>query len=155
MRIKINHKIKHSQVRVIHNGENLGLLSVAEALQLAKENGMDLIEVSNNPPVCKILDYGKFKYEASKNSKRNVIKEKEVKLGVQIGEHDYFTKINHIKEFLNSGNKVKVTITFKGRQLAHPELGFKLAQKIISDLKEFKVKINPKQSGRTIHFNIE
>lgn len=124
-------------------GEQLGILPLAEALSHAKENGLDLVEVSpnSNPAVCRILDYGKFKYQQSKKlheakKKQTVIHVKEVKLRPKTEKHDYEVKLNHIKRFINAGNKAKVTMRFKGREITHAELGKNMLDRIALDMQE-------------------
>jgi len=134
----------------------LGVMSVKEAIRAARDNGLDLIEMSPNakPPVCKIMDYGKFKYEQSK--KQSVAKKaqkqvevKEIKFRPTTEINDYNTKLKHIREFIEKGNKVKVTIRFRGREMAHNELGMDLLKRVIEDMKEIaKVDNQPKMEGR-------
>lgn len=142
--ININEKIRVREVRLIDDsGKQLGVVATVEALRMAREQELDLVEVSpkTNPPVCKIMDYGKFKYQLAKKAheakkKQTVIQIKEMKLGLKIEEHDLTFKIKHIKEFLNDGNKVKVIVMFKGREVLHIDMGEKLAQKIIESVKD-------------------
>ncbi len=144
-------------VRVIDsNGEMMGVLSAEEGLQLAYEAGLDLVEVSPNadPPVCKILDYGKFKYEQQKKrnearKKQRIIEVKEIKMRPGIDEHDYQVKMRSMRRFLDDGDKVKVTIRFRGREMAHQELGMKVLDRVCDDLEELvKVEIVPQMEGR-------
>ena len=131
------------QVRVIgEDGSQLGILPVREALALAQEKSLDLVEVSPTarPPVCRIMDYGKFKYEQSKRErtarkKQHVQQLKEVKLRPKIDDHDFDFKIQHAREFLAARDKVKVTLTFRGREMAHPELGHQMMQRVIASLR--------------------
>jgi translation initiation factor IF-3 len=142
--ININEKIRVREVRLIDDsGKQFGVVATVEALRMAREQELDLVEVSpkTNPPVCKIMDYGKFKYQLAKKAheakkKQTVIQIKEMKLGLKIEEHDLTFKIKHIKEFLNDGNKVKVIVMFKGREVLHIDMGEKLAQKIIESVKD-------------------
>ena len=124
-------------------GERLGTMPLSEALNLASDKGLDLIEVGSNasPPVCRILDYGKYKYqqakrerEARKSHKTGVIRE--VRLRIKIGEHDLQFKIRMIKKFLNEGDRVKVSVIFRGREITHPDIGWKLLQKVLDALKD-------------------
>ena len=142
--ISINEKIRAREVRLIaDDGKQLGIVPTMEALRLAKEQELDLVEVSPTavPPVCKIMDYGKFKYQIAKKAheakkKQAVIHIKEMKLGLKIEEHDLMFKVKHLREFLEEGNKIKVIIMFKGREVLHIDMGEKLAQKIIEGLKD-------------------
>ncbi len=128
------------------NGEQLGILPIEQALRMAQENGFDLVEVSPlaKPPVCKIMDYGKFKYTEKKKqseAKKNqvVVQLKEVKFRPRTEEHDYDTKLRKIREFLEESNKARVTVMFRGRELSHRELGSKVLERIVADLKEVAV----------------
>ena len=134
----------------------LGVLSIEEALERADEYGLDLVEVSPNadPPVCKILDYGKFKYEAQKKKneakkKQKVIEVKEIKMRPNIDEHDYQTKMRNVNRFLGDGDKVKLTMRFRGREMAHQEIGLNVLKRIQEELEEIaKVEAHPKLEGR-------
>jgi translation initiation factor IF-3 len=129
-------------VRVIgDDGEQIGILPTREALQMAQEKGLDLVEVSPTarPPVCRVMDYGKFKYEQSKRErvarkKQHVVHLKEVKLRPKIEDHDYATKLRLAREFLGEKDKVKFTVTFRGREVAHPERGRSLLEKVLTEL---------------------
>ena len=154
---RVNEQITEKQVRLIDaEGNNRDVVSIEEALDLAAEAGLDLVEVSPNasPPVCKILDYGKFKYEAQKKAslarkKQKTIDVKEIKMRPGIEKHDYDVKMRSIEKFLNSGDKVKVTLRFRGREMAHQELGMEVLQRVQADFED-KVKIeqHPKLEGR-------
>lgn len=142
------------KIRLVdHNGEMIGIVSVVEGIERAKNVGLDLIEVSPNavPPVCKILDYGKYKYEQQKKKneakkKQKVIEIKEIKLRPVIGEHDYQIKLKQARKFLEAENKVKVTMRFRGREMAHKEVGFKLLQRMQKDVEDVGlVEAQPKQ----------
>lgn len=148
-----------SEVRLVGAaGEQIGIVGIEEALRLALEADLDLVEVAPEakPPVCKIMDYGKFKYEAAvkarearKNQVNTVIKE--MKLRPKIDQHDYETKKGHIERFLSQGDKVKITIMFRGREQSRPELGYKLLQKLASDIGESAViESSPLQDGRNM-----
>jgi len=134
--------IRIPEIRVIdEEGEQLGVMATQEALRLAEDRGLDLVEVSPSarPPVCRIMDYGKFKYEKNKKlkeskKKQHVIQIKEIKLRPKTEEHDYQFKKRHAEEFLRKGNKVKFTIIFRGRELDHRELGFKILKRAEEDL---------------------
>jgi translation initiation factor IF-3 len=139
-------------------GEQIGIVSITEALRLAQEADLDLVEVAATarPPVCKLMDYGKFKYETAlkaresrKNQTQTVVKE--IKLRPKIDPHDYGTKKGHVERFLKAGDKVKVTIMFRGREQSRPELGFRLLQKLADDVTELGfVESQPKQDGRNM-----
>ena len=154
---RTNHRIKSLDVQVINSsGENLGTLPIKKAIQAAKEEGLDLIEISPNanPPVCKIMDMGKYKYDmqkkankAKKNQKIAALKELKLRPGTEI--HDYNFKIKNAKKFLQKGDKVKFTVRFKGREMQHIELGKNLMQRIIEDTKDVaKVETQPKFEGK-------
>ncbi len=154
---RVNELIDSQTVRVIDSdGEMIGVVSAEEGLQLAYEAGLDLVEVSPNadPPVCKILDYGKFKYEQQKKrnearKKQRIIEVKEIKMRPGIDEHDYQVKMRSMRRFLDDGDKVKVTIRFRGREMAHQELGMKVLDRVCDDLEELvKVEIVPQTEGR-------
>ncbi|HSN93302.1 MAG TPA: translation initiation factor IF-3 [Anaeromyxobacteraceae bacterium] len=154
---RTNRRIKAREVRVIGpSGEQLGVLPIDQALARAQEEGMDLVEVSPlaKPPVCKIMDYGKFKYlEKKKQSeakkKQVVVQLKEVKFRPRTEEHDYEVKLKKIREFLGEANKARVTVMFRGRELSHRELGHKVLQRIIDDMKEMAViEAAPRMEGR-------
>jgi translation initiation factor IF-3 len=140
------------------NGEQVGIVRVEDALRLAAEADLDLVEVAPmaKPPVCKLMDFGKFKYEAAikerearKNQVNTVIKE--IKLRPKIDPHDYGTKKGHVERFLKAGDKVKVTIMFRGREQSRPELGYRLLQRLAEDIGELGfVESNPKQDGRNM-----
>ncbi len=140
------------------NGEQVGIVRVEDALRLAAEADLDLVEVAPmaRPPVAKLMDYGKFKYEAAmkaRESRKNQVNTviKEIKLRPKIDAHDYGTKKGHVVRFLNGGDKVKVTIMFRGREQSRPELGFRLLQKLAEDVAELGfVESSPKQDGRNM-----
>ena len=139
---RINEMIRVREVRLIdEEGNQLGIVPTPEALRMAKDKGLDLVEVSPNanPPVCKILDYGKYRFEQEKklrDAKKNqkVLKLKEIRMQPKIGSGDLDTKAKHIQEFLDEGDKVKVTIRFRGRELAHTELGFEVLNEVLKRL---------------------
>ncbi|WP_267128849.1 translation initiation factor IF-3 [Ornithinicoccus halotolerans] len=140
------------------NGEQVGIVRVEDALRLAGEADLDLVEVAPNarPPVAKLMDYGKYKYEAAmkaRESRRNQVNTviKEIKLRPKIDDHDYGTKKGHVERFLRAGDKVKVTIMFRGREQSRPELGFRLLQRLAEDVAELGfVESQPKQDGRNM-----
>ena len=139
---RINEMIRVREVRLIDDeGKQLGIIATPEALRMAKDKDLDLVEVSPNanPPVCKILDYGKYRFEQEKklrDSKKNqkVLKLKEIRMQPKIGSGDLDTKAKHIQEFLDEGDKVKVTIRFRGRELAHTELGYDVLNEVLKRL---------------------
>lgn len=157
--MKVNREIRAPKVRVIgQTGEQIGVLALYEALAKAEEDGLDLVEISPaaNPPVCKIMNYGKFRYDQTKREKENKkaqhqVKVKEVKIKPNISVHDLTTKMNHSRDFLEKGNKVKITCTFRGREAAHPELGEKIMQKMCDDLEDIATPEAPlKMFGRSL-----
>ncbi len=152
-----NNRINSPEVQVIaSNGENLGILSTNKAIAMAKDEGLDLIEIAPNanPPVCKIIDMGKFKYDAQKKAnkakkKQKIVSLKEIKLRPVTGTHDYDFKVKNAKKFIIKGDKVKFTIRFKGRELQHSHLGNELMNKIKEDMKDIgKVELDPKFDGK-------
>ncbi len=148
--LRVNRQIRAHEVRLIdENGEQKGVMKTFDAIRMAEEAGLDLVEVSPNanPPVCKILDFGKYRYELEKkqrDAKKNqaVIKVKEIRMQPKIDKHDLETKSKFIAEFLTEGNKVKVSIRFRGRELAHPELGKDVLDRILEILSENGVQYN-------------
>ena len=154
---KYNNRINSPEVQVIaSNGENLGVLNTNEAIAMAKEEGLDLIEIAPNakPPVCKIIDMGKYKYDAQKKAnkakkKQKRIELKEIKLRPVTEIHDYNFKIKNAQKFISKGDKVKITIRFKGRELQHSHLGNELMNKIKEDMQDIgKVEQDPKFDGK-------
>jgi translation initiation factor IF-3 len=141
------------------NGEQLGVMAPFEALKMARERSLDLVEISPNavPPVCKIQDYGKFLYEKDKSEraarkKQKIITIKEVKFSVTVDEHDYQTKKNQAVRFLGEGDKVKASLRFKGRQMAHRDLGYKIINRLILDIGDAGlVEFMPRMEGTTLH----
>jgi translation initiation factor IF-3 len=137
-------------------GQQLGVMKIQDALRQAQAMGLDLVEVAPqaNPPVCRIVDYGKFKYEAAKqekDKKNSGSKLKEIKFRVNISEHDYVTKLRHGEDFLDKGNKVRVQLQFRGREMAHQDLGMKLMHRVKQDLSSMaNVEQEPKMQGRNI-----
>jgi translation initiation factor IF-3 len=156
---RINDRIRVPEVRLVGpNGEQVGIVRVEDALRLAAESDLDLVEVAPmaKPPVAKLMDFGKFKYEAAikerearKNQVNTVIKE--IKFRPKIDPHDYATKKGHVERFLKAGDKVKVTIMFRGREQSRPELGYRLLQRLASDIGDLGfVESTPKQDGRNM-----
>lgn len=157
--MRINEEIRAREVRVIgSDGEQLGIMSGREAQQLAYEKHLDLVEIAPTakPPVCRIMDYGKYRYEQQKREKESRKKQKtfdikEVKLRLGIEEHDFNVKFKNAVRFLEDGDKVKVTIMFRGRELSHPELGEVLLNKMAAQLKEMAVvERQPKLEGKNM-----
>ncbi len=141
------------------DGKQHGVIPTGQALSLAQQRGLDLVEVAPNavPPVCRIMDFGKYKYEQEKRERearrhQHATKVKEIKLRMNIDPHDYETKLKHIREFLEEGMKVKVSMMLRWREQAHPELGHKLMQQTIADVEGWgKAEVMPKMMGRSIH----
>jgi translation initiation factor IF-3 len=156
--IRVNGRIRAREIRVImgSTGEQLGVMKLSDALRKAQSLGLDLVEIAPTatPPVCKIIDFGKFRYDVSKQTKDkrpSGSKLKEIKFRVNIDEHDYLTKIRHGEEFLDRGNKVRVQLQFRGREMAHQEFGMQLVEKVRDDLSGMsQVEMNPKITGRNI-----
>lgn len=155
--VRVNREIRAKEVRVIDpDGKQLGILPLVEALRAAANAELDLVEVSpkSDPPVCRIMDFGKFKYQQSKKAqeakkKQAVVHLKEVKLRPKTEEHDLEFKLRHIERFLKEGNKTKVTLIFRGREITHAELGKQMMERIIERTKEWgKVEQPPKFEGR-------
>ncbi|WP_077684954.1 translation initiation factor IF-3 [Tessaracoccus aquimaris] len=156
---RINDRIRVPEVRLVGpNGEQVGIVRVEDALRLAAENDLDLVEVAPmaRPPVAKLMDYGKFKFEAAqkeRDARRNQsnVSTKEMKLRLKIDNHDYETKKGHVVRFLKGGDKVKITIMFRGREQSRPELGMDLLRRLAEDVAEFGfVESSPKQDGRNM-----
>ena len=157
--LRINERIRVPEVRLVGpNGETVGIVRIEDALRLAQEADLDLVEVAPTarPPVCKLMDYGKFKYENAQKAREarrnqtNVII-KEMKLRPKIDAHDYETKKGHVVRFLRAGDKVKITIMFRGREQHRPELGFRLLERLAADVEELGfVESKPKQDGRNM-----
>jgi translation initiation factor IF-3 len=157
--LRINDRIRIPEVRLVGSGgEQIGIVSIADAIRRAEEEDLDLVEVAPTarPPVCKIMDYGKFKYESAqkaRETRRNqtltVIKE--MKLRPKIDPHDYETKKGHVVRFLKAGDKVKITIMFRGREQSRPELGYRLLERLAGEVQELGVvESSPKQDGRNM-----
>ena len=156
---RINDRIRTPQIRLIgHTGDQVGVVDIDTALKMADEVGLDLVEIAPdaNPPVCKIMDFGKYKYEIAQKARelrqnQTHIVVKEVRMRPKIENHDYETKRAHIEKFLKGGDKVKVTMQFRGREQTRPELGFKLLQRLAEDVALFAfVEFAPKQEGRNM-----
>ncbi len=145
--MRINRQIRANRVRVISkDGKQIGIFSLSSALKLAEDSGLDLVEIAPNanPPVCKIIDYGKYRYQQIKKEKeskkaQHQIKVKEIKFKPNIDTHDFLTKEKRAKEFIEKGYKVRITCTFRGRELLHIERGEKIIQRLIDDLKDIAI----------------
>lgn len=146
-------------MRVIaDDGQQLGIIPTSEALRIAQERGLDLVEVAAGaePPVCRIMDFGKFKYQQQKKQqearkKQTVIQLKEIKVRPKTDEHDYLTKLKHIRRFLEAGDRCKVTVFFRGREIVHKDRGLTILSRIVEDLGELaKTEQEPKSEGRTM-----
>lgn len=155
--MRINRRIRSRELRVVdEGGKQLGAMPVDEALRLAQEAGLDLVEVAPqaNPPVARIMDYSKYKYEQEKKEreakkKQHVIHIKEIKIGPKIEEHDYQVKLHHAERFLKRGDKTKVSMRFRGRQMAHVDLGRKVLDRFASDVSAFgELEMEPRLEGR-------
>ena len=155
----INEEIRDKEIRVIGaEGEQLGIMSTKDALKLAAEKNLDLVEIAPKavPVVCRIMDYGKYRFEQAKKEKESrknqkVIEVKEIRLSLNIDTHDFETKLNHAKKFLSAGNKVKVSIRFRGREMAHPELGEVIVKKFAESCSDVaNVDKLPKLEGRSM-----
>ncbi len=159
MNLRINRQIRAPRVRVIGaDGLQVGVLLIKEALTMAEEAHLDLVEIapSAEPPVCKIIDYGKYRYDQTKREKeskksQHQVKVKEVKLKPNIDEHDFLTKQKQAKQFIEKGNKVKVTCSFRGREMAYPELGEKIVKRMCEGLEDIAQAESPlKMMGRSL-----
>lgn len=157
--MRVNRYIRAKAVRVIGpEGDQMGILPIAEALKVAEEQELDLVEVSSksDPPVCRLMDYGKFKYQQQKKAhearkKQAVVHVKEVKFRPKTDDHDLQFKIRHIERFLKEGLKSKVTVVFRGRELSHPEIGKEILERVSEEIKEWGViEVGPKFEGRTM-----
>ncbi len=153
----MNERVRAPEIRLIGaEGENIGLITPEKALLLAEQAGLDLVEISPNavPPVCKIMDFGKFKYEQQKKEsearkKQHIIEIKEIKFRPNTDTHDYEVKMRSVQKFLEGGDKVKITLRFRGREMAHLELGRKLLERVADDVTEFgKIEAIPRLEGR-------
>lgn len=157
--MRINEEIRAREVRVVsESNEQLGVMSLKDALAMAEEQQLDLVEVAptGKPPVCRVMDFGKFRYEQQKREKdakkkQKVFTLKEVKLRPNIEDHDFYVKLKAAQRFLEEGNKVKVTIMFRGRELSHPELGRKVLMRVAEELKEIaNMERDAKLEGRNM-----
>lgn len=157
----MNNAIQASQLRVIDDsGAQLGILSKQEALRIAEEQGLDLVEISPNanPPVAKIVDWGKFNYQRTKQQQKNkrnakALDMKQMRFGLKISEHDLGVKLRKVTDFLEAGHKVKIVIFYRGREMAHKDIGFKLAEKVIEDYSDaIVVDQKPQLAGKQLTF---
>ncbi len=158
--MRVNKQIRVPKVRLIdENGAQVGVVSTSEAMRKAETAELDLVEVvpTASPPVCKILNYGKYRYDQTKREKESKksshqVKVKEIKVKPNINDHDLFTKINRARGFLAKGNKVKVTCMFRGREMAHPEIGENLVKRVVEELSDVSTLETPlKRMGRFLH----
>ena len=161
--MRINSRIRVREVRVVGEaGEQLGVLATPDALKRAEEAGLDLVEVAPTavPPVCRIMDYSKYKYEQEKREKearkkQKIVHLKEIRLSPKIGEHDYQFKVRNLEDFLKRGDKVKITMMFKGREMAHVDLGRKILDRLSSDISQVgEIEEPARQEGRFINMVI-
>jgi translation initiation factor IF-3 len=152
----VNHRIRVPEVRVIYEDEQLGILSRDEALRVAQEKGLDLVEIAarSNPPVCRIMDYGRFKYEQSKKQKAakkhaSTIEVKEVKFRPKTDQHDLDFKVKHVRRFLEEGNKCRLVVIFRGREVTHPETGVAVLDKVIARTSDIaQIDMRPNLEGK-------
>lgn len=158
-RVRVNEQIRISPVRVVdEEGEQLGIMQLDEALSTAGERGLDLVEVAPDarPPVCRIMDYGKYRYQLSRKQrearkKQHQVHLKEVKFRPGTEDHDFEFKVRHARRFIEEGNKVKVTVMFRGRQISHPEVGRGVLDRVANALEdEAKIESSPSMDGRTL-----
>jgi translation initiation factor IF-3 len=160
--VRVNFQIRARQVRVIdEDGEQLGIMSPRDAVREAEERELDLVEVAPKavPPVCRIMDYGKFRYEQKRKARdskkhQHTVTLKEIKFRPKIDKHDFEYKLNHVREFLGEGNKVKITIMFRGREMAHPEFGREILKRVVESTRELctgdGISDNPPIEGRNM-----
>ncbi|HVQ14494.1 MAG TPA: translation initiation factor IF-3 [Vicinamibacterales bacterium] len=159
-RVRTNERIRVREIRVIdETGQQLGIMAPPQALIIARQKGLDLVEISPTavPPVCRIMDFGKYQYQEQKRSReakkhQRVIEVKEIKFRPKVDEHDYQFKKKHIERFLSDGDKVKATIFFRGREMAHPEIGRRILERLIGELGEVALaETSPRQEGNQMH----
>jgi translation initiation factor IF-3 len=159
-RVRVNERIRVREVRVIDDtGEQLGIMPPQQALIIAKQKGLDLVEIAATatPPVCRIMDFGRYQYQEQKRARQakkhqKIIEVKEIKFRPKVDEHDYQFKKKHIERFLADGDKVKATIFFRGREMAHPEIGRRILERLIEDLTDVAVaETSPRQEGNQMH----
>src|SRR5579862_10069824 len=159
-RVRVNERIRVREIRVIDDtGSQLGIMPPPQALAIAKQKGLDLVEISPtaNPPVCRIMDFGKYQYQEQKRAReakkhQKVIDVKEIKFRPKVDEHDYQFKKKHIERFLADGDKVKATIFFRGREMAHPEIGRRILERLITELTDVAIAESmPRMEGNQLH----
>ncbi|HEY1304908.1 MAG TPA: translation initiation factor IF-3 [Vicinamibacterales bacterium] len=159
-RVRTNERIRVREIRVIdENGQQLGIMPPPQALVIARQKGLDLVEISPTavPPVCRIMDFGKYQYQEQKRSReakkhQRVIEVKEIKFRPKVDEHDYQFKKKHIERFLSDGDKVKATIFFRGREMAHPEIGRRILERLLGELAEVALaETSPRMEGNQMH----
>ena len=159
-RTRVNERIRVREVRVIdEDGTQLGIMPPPQALAIARQKGLDLVEIAAtaNPPVCRIMDFGRYQYQEQKRARsakkhQKVIEVKEIKFRPKVDEHDYQFKKKHIERFLSDGDKVKATIFFRGREMAHPEIGRRILERLIDELADVAVaETTPRQEGNQMH----
>jgi len=159
-RVRTNERIRVREIRVIdETGQQLGIMPPPQALTIARSKGLDLVEISPTavPPVCRIMDYGKYQYQEAKRTReakkhQKVIEVKEIKFRPKVDEHDYQFKKKHIERFLEEGDKVKATVFFRGREMAPPEIGHRILQRLIEELAEVAIpETMPRQEGNQMH----
>ena len=156
----MNERIRVREVRVIdENGEQLGIMPPPQALAIARQKGLDLVEkaATANPPVCRIMDFGRYQYQEQKRARsakkhQKIIEVKEIKFRPKVDEHDYQFKKKHIERFLSDGDKVKATIFFRGREMAHPEIGRRILERLVQELSEVAIaETMPRMEGNQMH----
>ena len=153
---RINHRIRAHEVRVIYEGDQLGVMPTHQALRAAEDKGLDLVEISPTaiPPVCRIMDYGKFKYEESKKKQQQkkgmtIFETKEIKFRPKTEDHDMDFKVKHVRRFLEEGNKVRLVIVFRGREMAHPQMGKAVLDRVVDRCKDISsIEVTPNLEGR-------
>jgi len=158
--VRVNERIRVREIRVIDDtGAQLGIMPPPQALAIAKQKGLDLVEISPtaSPPVCRIMDFGKYQYQEQKRARearrhQKVIEVKEIKFRPKVDEHDYQFKKKHIERFLEDGDKVKATIFFRGREMAHPEIGRRILERLVDELRDVAVaETMPRMEGNQMH----
>lgn len=156
---RINHRIRAQEVRVLYEGDQLGVMPTYQALRVAEDKGFDLVEISPaaSPPVCRIMDYGKFKYEEAKKKQQQrktttIFETKEIKFRPKTEEHDMDFKVKHIRRFLEEGNKVRLVVVFRGREMAHPQTGKAVLDRVVDRCKDISsVEATPNLEGRRMN----
>jgi len=159
-RVRVNERIRVREIRVIDDaGQQLGIMAPQQALAIARQKGLDLVEVSAtaSPPVCRIMDFGRYQYQEQKRARQakkhqKVIEIKEIKFRPKVDEHDYQFKKKHIERFIADGDKVKATVFFRGREIAHPEIGRRILERLVKELSEIAIaETMPRMEGNTLH----